>query len=158
MNVEDCLEQGLLAKSKSDSEKAFSSMDMAQHKLELAEVEFKHKLFESAIISAYASMFHSARALLFRDGFKERSHFALYVYVNEKYRAKIERKYLSELNSLRLQRHDLLYGLERSSEVQESNAGTTIKLANGFLRAVQKILKENNTTSKEPRIARNSRN
>ncbi|MFA4854993.1 MAG: HEPN domain-containing protein [archaeon] len=142
MNTEQCLEQGLLAKSKPDPEKAKSSIEMAEHKLDLAEAEFEHNLFESAIISAYASMFHSARALLFKDGFKERSHFAVYVYINEKYGGKIERKYLSELNALRLQRHDLMYGLERNSEIQESDADTTIKIAKGFLQAIRKIMQE----------------
>lgn len=144
MNIEQCLEQGLLVKSRPEPKKAKSSIEMARHKLDLAEAEFNHKLFESAIISAYASMFHSARALLFRDGFKERSHFALYVYASEKYSNKIERKYLSELNALRLQRHDLMYGLERNTEVQESNADSTIKMAEGFLKSVQKILQEKN--------------
>ncbi len=148
MNVEECLEQGLLAKTVPDSKKAFSSIEMAKHKLDLAETEFDNKLFESSIISAYASMFHSARSLLFKDGFKERSHFAIYVYVNEKYSNKIERKYLSELNSLRLQRHDLMYGLERNTEAQESNADTAIKMANGFLQAIEKIVKENSKTNK----------
>lgn len=148
MNIEECLEQGLLAKTAPDAKKAASSVEMAVHKLELAEAEFSHGLFESAIISAYASMFHSGRALLFRDGLKERSHFAVYVYVNEKYSGKIERKYLSELNSLRLQRHDLMYGLEKASEVQESNADTTIKMAGGFLKSVQKLLSENHKIRK----------
>lgn len=142
MNIEDCLEQGLLAKTRPDLQKAVSSVEMAKHKLELAEAEFDHRLFESALISAYTAMFHSARALLFRDGFKERSHFALYVYVSEKYGRKIERKYLTELNSLRLQRHDLMYGLEKNREAEESNADTAIKLADGFFLAVQKILQE----------------
>jgi len=141
MNIEQCLEQGLLVKSKPEPEKAFSSIEMAKHKLELAKTEFEHDLFESAVTSAYASMFHSARALLFRDGFKERSHFAVYVYINEKYSGKIERKYLGELNALRLQRHDLMYGLERNAEVRESDADTAIKMADGFLQAVRKILK-----------------
>ena len=148
MNIEDCLEQELLAKSKPDQKKAISSIEMAKHKLELAEMEFDNKLFESAVISAYASTFHSARALLFKDGFKERSHFAIYIYVNEKYSNKIERKYLSELNSLRLQRHDLMYGLERNTGVQEAEADTAIKMASGFLQAIEKIVKENNKNKK----------
>lgn len=143
MNIADCLEQGLLAKTRPDNEKAFSSIEMAAHKIELAEKEFAHQLFESAIISAYASMFHSARALLFKDGFKERSHFAVYVFASEKYANQIERKFLSELNSLRLQRHELMYGLEKNIEIQEENADSAIKLGKGFLQAIQKILQKN---------------
>ncbi len=148
MNVQECLDQGLLVKTKPDNEKAFSSIEMAKHKRELAEKEFEHDLFESAIISAYASMFHAGRALLFKGGFKERSHFAVYVFVNEKYANKIERKYLSELNSLRLQRHELMYGLEKNIEAQEEDADTAIKLANGFLQAVQKIVQKNKSTKR----------
>ena len=140
MNVADCLEQGLLVKAKPDLPKARSSLAMAQHKLGIAETELGHGIFESTVISAYTSMFHSARALLFKDGFKERSHFALYVFVNERYGNQLERKYLSELNALRLQRHDLMYGLEKSPEAQESSADSALKMAAGFLAAVQEIV------------------
>lgn len=140
MNIEDCLKEGLLVKSKQDSEKAKSSVEMAEHKLEIAEKESENSLFESAVVSAYASMFHSARALLFRDGYKERSHYAVFVFVSEKYSSRIERKYLGELNSLRLQRHELMYGLEKSAEVREAEAESSIVLAKGFLESVKKII------------------
>ncbi len=140
MNISDCVAEGLLVKIKPDPAKAKSSVEMAEHKLELAEKEFEKELFESAVISAYASMFHSSRALLFRDGYKERSHYAVFVFVNEKYSDKIERKYLNELDSLRLQRHDLMYGIEKSAEVQEVEAESSIQLAKGFLEAIRKII------------------
>lgn len=140
MNVEHCINEGLLVKGKSDTEKAKMSLQMAEHKIELAEKEFEHEIFENAIISAYTSMFHSARALLFRDGFKERSHFAIFVYVNEKYSSKIERKYINELQALRMQRHELMYGLGKGPEIEESEAGSAIKAAKGFLESVGKMV------------------
>lgn len=143
MNIADCLQEGLLVKTKPDLQKARSSLEMAEHKLELAEKEFEHRFFESAIISAYTSMFHAGRALLFKDGFKERSHFAVYVFVNQKYATQIERKYVNELDSLRLQRHELMYGLEKNVDAQEENADTAIKLASGFLNSIQKIIQSN---------------
>lgn len=142
MNIGDCLREGLLAKEKPDSEKAKLSIEMAEHKLGLAEQEFEHKIFENAIITAYNAMFHAARALLFRDGFKERSHFAVYVFVNEKYGGKLEKKYLNELQSLRLWRHELMYGIGKPSEMQETEADSAIKVAKGFIAAVKKILEE----------------
>ena len=99
MNISDCLEQGLLVKIKPDPPKALASIEMAKHKLELAEKEIQAEIFENAIVTAYASMFHAARALLFKDGFKERSHFALFVFVNEKYSSKNRNgKKKSEIN------------------------------------------------------------
>ena len=139
MNIDQCIEQGLLVKTLPDSAKFKASIEMALHKIELAETEFDHHLFESAIISAYTAMFHASRAILFWDGFKERSHFAVYVYVNERYGNKIERKYLSELNALRLQRHELMYGLAQNKESQESTADTAIKMAKGFIQSIQNI-------------------
>ena len=35
-----------------------------------------------------------------------------------------------------------MYGLERNAEVRESDADTAIKMADGFLQAIQKILQE----------------
>ncbi|MFH1224313.1 MAG: HEPN domain-containing protein [Candidatus Diapherotrites archaeon] len=142
MNIEDCLREGLLVKQNPDGEKAELSVEMAEHKLGLAEQEFEHEIFENAIVTAYNAMFHAARALLFRDGFKERSHFAVYVFVNEKYGAKIEKKYLNELQSLRLYRHDLTYGLGKPAEIQETEADSAIKVAKGFIAAVKKTLEE----------------
>ena len=140
VNVEDCLKEGLLDKAAPDAGKAKSSLEMAKHKLGLAEEELRHKLFESAVISAYSSMFHSARSLLFRDGFKERSHYAVYVYVSEKYSDKIERKYVNELNSLRLARHGLMYGLETGAGPSEFEARDATAMARGFLEAVKKLV------------------
>jgi len=145
MNIDECIEKGLLADTVPDLEKAKASLEMAERKLGLAEKEFEHKIFENAIISAYTSMFHVARALLFRDGYKERSHYALYVFIKEKYSDSIEKKYLNELNSLRLQRHELMYGLEKSEEAQENEAESAIENAKGFLETVGKIIEENNS-------------
>ncbi len=38
-----------------------------------------------ATIALYNAFFHTARALLFRDGIKERSHFCVARYIEEKY-------------------------------------------------------------------------
>ncbi len=130
----------MLSKTAPDAAKAKSSLEMAEHKLGLAEEELVHDLFESAVISAYSSMFHSARSLLFKDGFKERSHYAIYVYVSEKYSNKIERKYVNELNSLRLARHDLMYGLETDAGPSEFEATDATAMAKGFLQAVKKLV------------------
>ncbi|MFH1306517.1 MAG: HEPN domain-containing protein [Candidatus Micrarchaeota archaeon] len=150
MNVEECLDKGLLVKVKPDLEKALSSIKMGGRKLALAEKEFGHKIYESALISAYTSMFHSARAFLFKDGFKERSHYAIWVYLNEKCRDKIEKRHIGELNALRLQRHDLMYNLEDVEEVKEESASAAIKAAREFLEAVKKIV--------ENRVGENANN
>ena len=139
MNVEECLLEGLLKEDTPSQEKAERSIAMAGTKLELAKREKTAGIFESAIIAAYSSMFHAARSLLFRDGYKEKSHYGLFVYTKEKYSGKLEPRFINELNNLRLERHNLLYGLEKP-DVQEIEAGTTVKIASEFLEAICKLI------------------
>lgn len=139
MNVEDCLAEGLLKKDVVSPEKAERSMIKAEEKLELAKREKTAEIFESSIIAAYSSMFHAARALLFRDGYKEKSHYGLFVYIKEKYSEGLEPRFINELNNLRLERHNLLYGLEKS-EIRETESGNTIGIASDFLESVRKLL------------------
>jgi len=140
LNIEDCLEEGLLKKVPPNKDKAIKSLEKSKHLLELAESELNSGFYESAIVSAYMSVFHAARAILFRDGFKERSHYALYVYISEKYEGKIEKWLINELNALRLQRHELMYDIEKSVEVLEEDANTALNIAKEFLRSIKKIL------------------
>ncbi len=141
MNVDECIKKGLLLKISQDVPKALESIKTAKKKLELAKNESKHGLYEGAIVSAYTCMFHCARALLFKDGYKERSHFALGVYLKQNYRSKIESRFLNQFDSLRLQRHEVLYGLERNSQEDKQEAIDSVLLANDFYIAVNEIVK-----------------
>ena len=140
MNVDECLTKGLLKKDEKDSGKAANSIRTAERKLRIAEREFEAKIFESVVVSAYTAMFHAARALLYKDGFKERSHYALCVYVGEKYDGKLEKRFIHELESLRTERHELMYGIEEEFEVKENEAKNTIEVAGEFVRAVKKLV------------------
>ena len=140
MDLKECIRKGLVIRDKKDLDAARKSLEVAEHKLHLAERAFEAKLFEDAIINCYACIFHAGRALMFRDGFRERSHFGLFVFLKERYSDKLEPRFLSELNALRLERHDLLYGLE-ISEVKEVEAEHVIGVAKDFLNAIKKLLK-----------------
>ncbi len=141
--IEDLIKKGLLAKMQPDKQKAFNSLELAEGRIDKGKAELKAEFFDDALLSAYTSMFHSCRALMFKDGFKERSHYAVCEYIREKYQGKIEAKYINELNVLRTMRHKVIYGDENllPKEVQEAEAESSIKLAEGFLAAVEKLLK-----------------
>ena len=133
MNVKECFEKGLLKLDKIDLEKAKKSLEIAKHKLEIAKKVFDIELYEETITNSYSSMFHAARALLFKDGIKEKSHYGLFVYIQEKYKDKIEPRFINELNSLRLERHELLYGLEKSN-INEIEAEDIIGIVGNFIK------------------------
>ena len=139
MDIEECLEKGLLKEDKKDIEKAKKSIEIAKHKLSIAKRTFDVKIFEESIINAYAAMFHAGRALLFKDGFKERSHYGLFVYIKEKYNDKLEPRFINELNALRLERHELLYGLEKQ-EIKEVEAEDVMKIAEDFIKAINGLI------------------
>jgi len=140
MNVKECLEKELLSKTDPDMRKAKKSILAAERKLLLAEAELKSELYEGCFISAYASMFHAARALLFKDGYKEKSHYAIYVYLEEKYSNKIQLKYINEFNNMRTERHNLMYGLDEIQETSQQEAKTTTKIVKEFIEIIKKEL------------------
>ncbi len=141
MNLEECFSKGLLMKTRPDIEKARRSIETAEHKISLSKKEISAKIYEGAMISSYASMFHSGRALLFRDGVKERSHYAVYVYLKEKYRERIGDALINEFSALRLQRHEILYGFSDDGEkIRKDDAENILSASNNFLSAIKAIL------------------
>jgi len=140
MNVNECLEKGLLSKTEPDMRKAKKSILAAERKLSLAEAELKGEIYEGCFISAYASMFHAARALLFKDGFKEKSHYAIFIYLAEKYSGIIQEKYINEFNNMRTDRHNLMYGLDEPQETSKEEAKATTKLVKEFIEIVKKMI------------------
>lgn len=79
MDLEDCFEKGLLKRESPDIDKSKKSIEIAKHKINKAKKLFDVKIFEDTITNSYSAMFHVARALLFKDGIKEKSHFALFL-------------------------------------------------------------------------------
>ena len=139
MDVEQCIAKGLLRKDVPDKEKVKKSLAISEKKLAKANKMQALGLFEDALVNCYASMFHAGRALLFRDGIREKSHFGLWVYLNEKFQGIIEKRFLNELNALRLERHEISYGLDEA-DVGKERSEDAIKTAMGFLVAVKKLV------------------
>ncbi len=138
--MKECLAKDLLKLDKKDPQRASKSIRAAEHKLELAEKSLQARIYEDTILNAYAAMFHSARSLLYRDGFAEKSHYAVYVYLKEKYGNKIEQRFLNELNNLRLERHEVLYGLS-SLEIEYKEAKDVLGIAIEFTEKIKSLLK-----------------
>ncbi len=146
MNIKECLEKGYLRKREPDLNKANNFLRLAEHKLENAKNDFNADLYEDAFVNAYSSMFHAARFILCRDGYKEHGHFVLSIYLNEFYSGRIELKYINELGSLRSIRHEVIYGKKEDAsirEIQETEASSAIKTAEGFLNVVKKLITNN---------------
>ena len=76
-----------------------------------------------ATIPAYYSMFHSARALLYSKGYRERSHYALPVAIRELFGTEIGTDLINACEEGMELRQEADYGLKFS----EQGAGETLK-------------------------------
>lgn len=98
----------------------------------------RERKFKWATIQAYYSMFHSARALLYSKGYREKSHYALFVAVGELFGDKMGTTLLNALEEGMELRQEADYGLKFS----EDGALDTAEGAEGFLARAKEILKE----------------
>jgi len=73
-------------------------------------------------------MFHSARAVLFRDGRREKSHFCIARYLEEMYvkKGKLEREWIDLLDRLREMRHADQYDISYFATREEAKSALTI--------------------------------
>jgi len=109
-----------------------SKSDLADAKESLALNKFKW-----ATIQGYYSMFHSARALLYEKGYREKSHWALLVAIGELYVNEIERSLILEFEHGMYLRQEADYGLKFS----ERGAQDVIEAAGRLLERAQAILR-----------------
>ena len=140
-NTNDCLKLRLLRKIAPDSEKTKKSLELARERIESAEYlsKISLKLNYPIIVEAYTAMFHAARALLYRDGIQEKNHFAVYIYLKDKYSNRISLNIINLLNTYRLERHEAVYGLNyRPSKEDAESALEDAKL---FVSEIEKQLK-----------------
>src|SRR3989338_4172115 len=81
----DCIREKLLRKIPPSEEKEEGSIKTARKWLLEAKKNLKGEAFNSALMSTYLAIFHSARAILFFDGFREKSHYCVARYLEERY-------------------------------------------------------------------------
>lgn len=141
MNVEECLRRRLLRKIAPSDEKTLSSIKISEIKLDESRRLFVSDFFNSAVISAYTSMFHASRALLYKNGIQEKSHYAVYVYLKEKYSNKIPLSLINSFFNYQNKRHYILYGF--SENVKKDEAEAMIFDAEEFLNKIKGILSKN---------------
>ena len=137
-NTEDCFKFRLLRKIKPDKDKSKKSLEIAESRILRAKEALKINIFDFVILEAYMSMFHASRALLYNDGIQEKSHYAISVYLKEKYSDKIPIPVLNFLEIHRTERHEAMYGLEYKPE--KKDAELALKDAEIFIKEIKKIL------------------
>jgi uncharacterized protein (UPF0332 family) len=126
----------VLVRSSPDQSNAIRSMELARSNISGASKNVEIEEYRTAVILSYTAMFHAARAILFIDGIKVRSHECIPVYLRETHPS-LEKQAIV-LDSYRLYRHNAIYGLD--FEAGKQDAVSSINTARDFLSAIEKEL------------------
>ena len=140
LSYEECLRQGLLRRIPPSREKASQSIQKAQRWLAESQQPLTSGASGASVLAAHLAMFHAARALLFRDGFREKSHACVARYLDQ-YVTKnaLEQKWVDLLDHARETRHDDQYDLSFVSTRED--AERAVHTAGEFLKRLQELVK-----------------
>ncbi len=138
--VKKCFEEDLLKTRSPSIGLARKSIKQAESFLYDAEKLIESEMIKMSIIALYNAFFHAARALLFKDGIKERSHYCLARYIESEYvsKGKLSKKFIFALDTLRDLRHASQYSL--NALVIDENLDDFLGLCIEFIDKVKKIV------------------
>jgi len=136
--IKELFDKGELIRIPIDKNKVKNSLLTAEDKLEEAKQLFNDDYFNPAILSAYTSMFHAARALPYNEGIQEKGHFAVIAYLKERYKSSLSEDLLNTFEVLKKMRRGILYGFQE--EFDKPEAETAILGSEDFLFKIRELL------------------
>jgi len=133
-----CIENKKIIPSSVAKRLVSRELDTAKTDLKEAQDSFERGGYKWGTIQSYYAMFHTARALLYHKGYKERSHFCLAIALQVLY---VENKLLPAKHSSAFKKAiSLREDADYSSEFSKEGAKAIIENAKEFLEEAQKIL------------------
>ena len=136
----NCLKKGKLKRFTASKQKVKTEVNSAKEDLREAKDRFSKRKYKYATITAYYSLFHSARALVYLKGFREKSHYCLKI--------AIEKLYIKEqiLKPEFIEYFEEAMGLREAADYQsifsKTGALRSIKAAKEFLKVAKRMVKE----------------
>jgi uncharacterized protein (UPF0332 family) len=119
-----------------DRELVIKEVEAAVSDLEEAKDSLSRERLKWATIQGYYSMFHTARALVYSKGFREKSHYALLVALRELFKYELELELIQSFEDAMSLREEADYGLVFSEE----GATSVVNGAEKLLNKVREIL------------------
>jgi uncharacterized protein (UPF0332 family) len=141
LNLEDCFEKNLLRKTNPSDAKAKRSLEQARVWVDEARRTLDAGAYRSGLMAVYMGYFHAARAVLFRDGLREKSHICIEIYLEEYVRrGRLEEEWLLLYHRLRSVRHLDQYSF--TAAPTEGEVEFAIDHAEAFIDRIGRILRE----------------
>jgi uncharacterized protein (UPF0332 family) len=127
--LDECYERGLLRKVAASNDKAMQSLAQAREWVTEAGYDGDAGSLRSALMAAYMGYFHAARAVLFRDGIREKNHYCIGVYL-ESYREKglLEDVWVLQFDHMRGLRQSDQYSLDARPTLEEVSSSNGLSV------------------------------
>lgn len=138
--LDECINGGLLRKMPPSRETALRIMNKVDTLLKEAKSSLNADAPNGTLLTAYDTMLLSAKALLIKDGFRERSHYCVIVYIQETYvqKNKIAKKTIELFDHYRTLRHMVAYDIDFM--ISRADAEESIKDAEFIVKELRKLI------------------
>lgn len=138
-DIEDCFRKKLLQRVRPSEEKAHESLNLALSYLEEAKISAGASAKRMSFSAAYLAWFHAARAILFRDGIREKSHYCIELYLETYVKAgRLDEEWILMFNRFRNRRHDNQYSF--GTVPTDDEIRTAIDEAGRFIGIVRDLI------------------
>lgn len=121
MTYEDCLKRGRLRRSRIEGNVVERTLKMAQDDLHSAEGSIERDECAWSLVQSYSSMLNCARAILFHDGYVEKSHYCVVEYLRYHHYDELE-DHIERLDLMRKERHQILYDSRDTADISKALA------------------------------------
>lgn len=134
----NCLERQQITKDNAAENFVAKEIKAAENDLFRAGESLKAKDYKWTTIQSYYAAFHSARALLYSQGYRERSHYCLIQAIRALFvdRKKMDGRILRQFEKIKTLREKADYELEFS----QTGAKEALRVAEEFLKGAKKLL------------------
>lgn len=148
-DFEKCLKYKRIVSQEFTKHLIDSELNASKADLKRAKKTFDEKDYKWATIPAYYSMFHAARTLLFKRGYREKSHLCLKAAIQALFVDKgiMDQRYVEDFDTTMLLRETADY----KSDFSKDGAETAIDNAEQFLAKAKQILKSGDSLKKNGR-------
>jgi uncharacterized protein (UPF0332 family) len=122
MDMEDAFRKGLIEEIDRDERLIEKELEESRKDLEKAEKDLEVEDYKWSIVSSYYSMFHITKAVMFENGYREKGHLAILVFLDYlikegRLRGKYKNYYKSAKRSRESADYSSVYSKERAEEV-----------------------------------------
>lgn len=129
-DFERCIEEKHLVRIKTSKEMIQKEIANSEYDLNRSKESLRNKDYKWTVVQAYYSIFHAAKALVLKKGYREKSHYCLIIALKELYirQGMLDQEMVDNFELCLHLRHDADYGLTYNNE----SAETAIEYAENF--------------------------